>query len=750
MRHHMPEREDTQRAGPRELEGWSDRLYRNLVERVPAVVYIDSNDQRPDSLYVSPQVQEIFGHPAEDYLADQELWRRQTHPDDVQHIAETWRVARAEERGFECEYRMIRPEGRVIWVRDSAVPVRGDDGHVEFWQGVMYDITDAKHAEQDLREAEEKWRALVENLPAVIYLVAPDDDRRTLYVSPHVERTLGYSRSEWLQQPDIWMELLHSDDREPTLAAHDQHNRSGAPWNRDYRLIAADGRAVWFRDMASLVRHASGDPLYWHGLQIDITELKLVEEQLRATRDQLELRVLQRTAELEEANVLMSLEIGERRRAETEVRETEHRYRLLAEQIPAVTYTWTTVGDVETVYTSPRIEQLLGYTPEEWNVTPDFWESRLHPDDRTAVIAASLRSESTGELFEMEYRCLHKDGHIVWVLDHAALLSRVEDGRPSAFQGVMLDITSRKQAEAAAAETETRYRSLTEQLPGVTYVWEHNPENGTYVVPYVSPQIEPLLGYTPQEWCASIDVWTDALHPEDRDSILEFFARVEQAGEDFATEYRILSKDGRVLWVQDQGRLLARDALGRPTRFQGLMVDVTERQLAEEAHHETEQRYRTLVEELPAITFIEAPAPDAPRETRLTYVSPQVELILGYRSDELTGDPTLFERTVHPEDRERVMAANVRSEETGEAFDQIYRRTAKDGRVVWLHTRAVLVRDERGDPRYWHGMSIDISDRMRAEESLHEMEARYEDLAGRVFKTLGLEAEGTPSPGSGL
>ena len=65
----------------------------------------------------------------------------------------------------------------------------------------------------------------------------------------------------------------------------------------------------------------------------------------------------------------------------------------------------------------------------------------------------------------------------------------------------------------------------------------------------------------------------------------------------------------------------------------------------------------------------------------------------------------------------------------------------KDGRVVWLHTRAVLVRDEDGASRYWHGMSLDISDRMRAEESLREMEERYEDLAGRVFKSLGLKAD---------
>ena len=117
------------------LAGWSDRLYRTLVERIPAVVYIDSSDQRPDSLYISPQVQELLQSPPDAYVADPELWRRQTHPDDVERIAETWRQARIHERAFECEYRMIRADGAVIWVRDDAVPLRDEDGRITFWQG---------------------------------------------------------------------------------------------------------------------------------------------------------------------------------------------------------------------------------------------------------------------------------------------------------------------------------------------------------------------------------------------------------------------------------------------------------------------------------------------------------------------------------------------------------------------------------------------------------------------------------------
>src|SRR6266511_3754557 len=458
----MPETHPAKSPSAEGLFESSEALYRALVEQVPAVVYIDSDDQRPDSLYISPQSERVFGYTPSAYLAQPELWRDNTHPEDRPVVAETWAAARANGEAFACEYRVRHRDGRWLWVRDEAVPVRGGSGEIRAWQGVLHDVTARKEAEQALRGAEEKYRALVENMPAVVYLVAPDDDRRTLYVSPQVERALGYPREEWLDQPDIWMELLHPDDREQTLAAHD---------------VASDGRALWFRDVATLVRDREGRALHWQGVQLDITKLKWVEEELRLARDDLELRVLLRTHELEEANEMMALEIAERRRAEDELRAAERKYRMLAEQIPAVTYVWH-VGQEsdQIVHTSPQIERLLGYTPEEWG-TADLWASRLHPDDRTRVMADTLRSQTTWESFSAEARYLAKDGRIVWVLDEAVLLERDGAGRPKTFHGVLVDITARKEAEASARAAESkatiaeaRYRTLVEQIPAMTFI----------------------------------------------------------------------------------------------------------------------------------------------------------------------------------------------------------------------------------------------------------------------------------------
>ena len=259
---------------------------------------------------------------------------------------------------------------------------------------------DAGHRDEGDRGGDQaRYRALVENLPAVIYQVAPDDDR------PDDVRELArrdgarLSRAEWLEQPDIWMELLHPG--RPRADA-----RGARPAQRDRPALEPRVPAHRERRARRLVPRRReprprrrGRPLHWLGVQLDITELKEVEKELRKARDGLERRVAARTAELEEANELMTLEIGERRRAESELRAAEQRYRALAEQIPAVTYVWEVnrpEGAQSLEYTSPRIEQLLGYTAEEWQDPIDFWMSRLHPNDRHAVLAATMRSKIRG------------------------------------------------------------------------------------------------------------------------------------------------------------------------------------------------------------------------------------------------------------------------------------------------------------------------------------------------------------------
>jgi PAS domain S-box-containing protein len=136
-----------------------------------------------------------------------------------------------------------------------------------------------------LQEAHETFRHLVEGIPAVLYIDAVDDASSAIYTSPQIHELLGFTPEQWRADPGLWLERLHEDDRERATGAHRDSNRTGEPFRCEYRLIAADDREVWFRDEAVLVRDPVGEPLFWRGVMLDITEQKRTEEKLRRSLD---------------------------------------------------------------------------------------------------------------------------------------------------------------------------------------------------------------------------------------------------------------------------------------------------------------------------------------------------------------------------------------------------------------------------------------------------------------------------------
>jgi diguanylate cyclase (GGDEF)-like protein/PAS domain S-box-containing protein len=131
-----------------------------------------------------------------------------------------------------------------------------------------------------IREAERRYRTLVEHLPAAVYLDGLDEGATTLYISPAVTPMLGYTPEEWTADPDLFPRILHPEDREAVLAANVRHNETGEPFRMEYRMIAKDGRIVWVRDEAVIVRDERGRPLYSQGFLLDITASKLAEERI--------------------------------------------------------------------------------------------------------------------------------------------------------------------------------------------------------------------------------------------------------------------------------------------------------------------------------------------------------------------------------------------------------------------------------------------------------------------------------------
>jgi len=167
-----------------------------------------------------------------------------------------------------------------------------------------------------LREAHETYKHLVEGIPASLYVDAVDDLSTNLYTSPQIQTLLGFSVQEWSEDPNLWIARMHEDDRERVIHAHQESNRTGEPFNTEYRVYARDGSIVWVHDEAVLVRDENGEPMYWRGIMSDLSEQKRAEEKLRKSLD-----VLRRTME-DRRKLLLRLEDAqeeERRRIAADI-----------------------------------------------------------------------------------------------------------------------------------------------------------------------------------------------------------------------------------------------------------------------------------------------------------------------------------------------------------------------------------------------------------------------------------------------
>jgi PAS domain S-box-containing protein len=148
--------------------------------------------------------------------------------------------------------------------------------------------------------------------------------------------------------------------------------------------------------------------------------------------------------------------------------------------------------------------------------------------------------------------------------------------------------------DRALRASEARYRALVEQTPAIVYTWGVAGGLGTFVGLYVSPHVEDVLGYDPQEWLENPSLWMERLHPEDRDEVLTEVSRCIEGGEPFRSEYRMIAKDGHLVWLHDEARIVNRDEEGASTLYQGVLIDITARKDAEDERHRSLEQIRYL------------------------------------------------------------------------------------------------------------------------------------------------------------
>jgi PAS domain S-box-containing protein len=556
----------TARRSAEDERGLAEERFRAIVEHNPAITYQAPHAAPPYDAsspysYVSPQIATVLGFTPEEWTAAG-FWLQQTHPEDREAVLRESERTAATEEPYRQDYRVRARDGRMVWFHDEAVLIRDEEGNPCFWQGVMVDITEQKEVEQRLRAAEERYRALVEHIPAVVYAEGVAASPELIYVSPQVERAFGYSPEEWRRSADFWEAHLHPDDHDRVMAANREANERGDSFHVEYRLLTADGSYRWVHDEAVEVLDEDGSPLFWQGVLVDITQQKAAEQGLR---------------------------------------DADARFRAVVEHIPAVVYTESPDADPAKFYISPQVQTLFGFTPQEWTWTAGFWADHLHPDDRESALRRDAEADRTHEPYAGEFRFLTADGRWLWVHDEASFV--VEPDGEGFWQGFMLDITARKEAEDQLREAELKFRTIVEQNQAIFYTQEIDETNpAVSLTTYIAPGNTEMLGYDLEDVRADPALWRRIVHPDDRERVFSADADSNQGGNDrFSMEYRMIAKDGRIVWVQDEATLV--QLVNKPPYWQGFLLDVTERKEAEAqleraltVEREATQRLRALDE----------------------------------------------------------------------------------------------------------------------------------------------------------
>ncbi len=510
----------------------------------------------------------------------------------------------------------------------------------------------SRRAEAALRTSEARFGALVRNALDIITILG--DDGVVRYESPAIERVLGYDSDE-LVGVDAFS-LVHPDDRAATWVA--------------FEAALADPAhvpTVEFR-----FRHADGS---WRWLEATGTNL-LADPDVGGF-------------------VVNSRDVTARREAEQALAEAEARYRTLVEQVPGIIYIEPLV-DGANPYMSPQVEALLGYSPEEVTGDPQFWMSRIHPDDRQRVAEETRRTDVTGEPFRMEYRRVARDGRVVWVHSEATLVHD-EAGRPRFWHGLMMDVTDRKAAEAALRESERRNRALLDAIPDLIF---RLGRDGTYLDVKadhegdLAASTDVLLGKTV----------ADVLPPAVAGRVLAAIERALASGGMETFEYE-LTLDG-------ERRDFEARTVGAGTDEVVMIVrNVTERRRAEEAVRRSEAN---LAE---AQRLAHLGSWEINLVTGEVSWSAESYRIFGFAPEET--DPTLerFLALVHPDDRQPVLEAATAAER-GEEYEAEYRIVRPDGSERVVQSRVTAVRDDAGRVVRLRGTNLDVTERKRAEDRL--------------------------------
>ncbi|CAG0982851.1 two-component system, NarL family, sensor histidine kinase EvgS [Phycisphaerales bacterium] len=628
-------------------------------------------------------------------------------------------VCRGGKALLEFEYLGLRGTRR--FVRTNATPLVNSDGTV-CHLAVTHDITEHRRAEDALRESEARFRHTADSAPVLIWMSAPDTKRSWFnkrwleFVGRAMEQEIG----------DGWAQNVHPEDLDRCVRTYLEAFEARRPFEMEYRLRRHDGEYRWLLDHGAPIFRPRGSFGGYVGTCVDLTDRKRAEQEREISLARArEARIDAET--LDEINNLLAGELDLRRLLQ---RVTEAGTSLIGAQFGAFFVNDSRGGDkvaLHSVAGATREEVArAGLTGPAFNRVFRVGEVVRCDDVRSvrdnpwyltdnpaigcflAVPVVSRSQEVIGGLF-----FAHREPSVF--VDRS---ERLAIGL-AAQAAVAVDIARLYEARRVS---ESRFRTVCDALPAM--VWAANPDGSLF---YLNQRWTDFTGRSVEEGFGS--GWVESLHPDDRPVVLESWRHSTATGDAYEGECRYLSGDGLYRWHYYRGVPL-RSADGTLSAWYGTSVDIHDRKAAEEARRESDERLRTLADNMAQIAWM-ADASGA-------------VFWFNRRWYEFTG--TTFEQVqgwswvgVHHPDHEDVRGRVKAHCRLGEPWEETISLRSREGTDRWFLIRAVPIRNADGRLARWFGTGTDITERRELEQELArskvELERRVEERSRELAAT---------------
>ncbi|MFN8375266.1 MAG: PAS domain S-box protein [Anaerolineae bacterium] len=596
--------------------------------------------------------------------------------------ADEQQIFRTQQAIMNIEERSRSVNGQEMWALTTKVPLRNVQGQVVGLVGITHDVSDIKasqealqRSEQQFRESQKLLQTVLDTIPVRVFW----KDRQSVYLGCN---RLFAQDATLAQTADV-------------VGMHDEQMPWATSEAADYR---ADDRLV---------------------MESGIAKLDYEELQTTPAGKQLHLQTSKLPLRDANNNIIGILgayvDITARKRAEFALRDSESRYRLLAENVRDVIIKLSPEGTL--TYVTPSIYNLLGYKPEE--IIGHQGAEYAHPDDHLEaqnIIQQSLAER--GLYFTLRERLQHRDGHFVWT---EIANTNVYDPKTNALVemvGVLRDISERVRAEEALRQSEARYQSVVQTQSEL--ICRYEPD---LTLSFVNNAYCRYFGKSPEQLIGQSFL---TLIPEsERASVKTFYEELIRSKGTSVYEHQVTFEDGATRW-QLWNDVTITNASGDVVAIQAVGVDITERKQAEQALRESEARYRLLAENIRDV-IVKVSAAGV-----ITFVTPSCQDFTGHTVEELIG--RLVSELVHPDDAHMAQEAMLRMFASNENFFSLVQRVPhKNGSYIWTEiTNTVIRSKDNGHILEVISVLRDITERKMAEDALRQSEERYRLLAENV------------------